>query len=93
MPRLRAALATLPRAVITALALHGAGSPACMEVGRALVQDLFHGRERPCMMAYEGMAMGLCPPLATLLGWQLNFEFMAALAVLGLGLRWRARLA
>jgi DHA1 family bicyclomycin/chloramphenicol resistance-like MFS transporter len=83
--------------VITARALQGAGSAAGMVVGRALVQDLFQGRERPRMMAYIGMTMGLCPPLATLLGgqvherlgWQLNFVFMAGLAVVAFIAAWR----
>lgn len=68
----------------------GAGAAACMVVGRAAVQDLFSGPERMRVMAYVGMAMGLCPPLATViggqiharLGWQGNFVLMAALALL-----------
>lgn len=83
--------------VIAARALQGAGSAAGMVVGRALVQDLFQGRERPRMMAYIGMTMGLCPPLATLLGgqvherlgWQLNFALMAGLAVIAFIAAWR----
>ncbi|MDB5752383.1 MAG: ydhC [Ramlibacter sp.] len=71
--------------------LQGAGSAAGMVVGRAMVQDLFQGRERTRVMAFVGMAMGVCPPLATLvggnlhvhLGWQANFVLLAAL---GLGL-------
>jgi len=61
--------------VIAARALQGAGSAAGMVVGRALVQDLFQGRERPRMMAYIGMTMGLCPPLATLIGGQVHEHF------------------
>lgn len=91
------ALATDLDTVIVARALQGAGSAAGMVVGRALVQDLFQGRERPRMMAYIGMTMGLCPPTATLLGgqvhvhlgWQLNFALMAVLAVLAFMAAWR----
>lgn len=41
----------------------GAGAAAGMVVGRAMVQDLFDGPDRTRVMAYVGMAMGLCPPL------------------------------
>ena len=50
----------------------GAGAAAGMVVGRAMVQDLFDGPGRTRVMAYVGMAMGLCPPLATILGGQLH---------------------
>lgn len=85
-------------AVLTlARGLQGAGSAAGMVVGRALVQDHFHGHERTRMMAYIGMTLGLCPPLASLLGgqvherlgWQVNFLLMAALAVLAFIAAWR----
>lgn len=85
-------------AVLTlARGLQGAGSAAGMVVGRALVQDHFHGHERTRMMAYIGMTLGLCPPLASLLGgqvherlgWQVNFMLMAALAVLAFIAAWR----
>lgn len=54
----------------------------------AAVQDLFEGPERSRVMAYAGMAMGLCPPMATViggqlhvhLGWQTNFVLLAVLA-------------
>ena len=83
--------------VILARALQGAGSAAGMVVGRAMVQDLFTGRERPRMMAYVGMTMGLCPPTATLLGgqvhvqlgWQVNFAIVAGLAALAFVAAWR----
>ena len=61
----------LPTLVLARL-LQGAGSAACMVIGRALVQDLFAGPERTRVMAYVGMAMGLCPPLATIIGGQLH---------------------
>lgn len=91
------ALAQDLNTVILARALQGAGSAAGMVVGRALVQDLFDGRERPRMMAYVGMTMGLCPPSATLLGgqihvqlgWQVNFAIMAGLAALAFVAAWR----
>lgn len=76
--------------------LQGAGSAAGMVVGRAMVQDLFHGPERTRVMAWIGMAMGLCPPAATVLGgqlhvalgWQANFWVMTVLAVLLLAAAW-----
>lgn len=78
-------LATL----IAGRVLQGAGSAAGMVVGRAMVQDLFEGPERTRVMAYVGMAMGLCPPLATVvggqihvhLGWRANFVLIALLAL------------
>lgn len=83
--------------LVLARVLQGAGSAACMVIGRALVQDLFAGPERTRVMAYVGMAMGLCPPLATIiggqlhvrLGWQSNFVVMAVLAVLLFIAAWR----
>ncbi|MGE0099854.1 MAG: Bcr/CflA family efflux MFS transporter [Hydrogenophaga sp.] len=80
--------------LMAARLLQGAGSAAGMVVGRAMVQDLFEGPERTRVMAYVGMAMGLSPPLATIvggqlhvqLGWQANFVLMAVLA----GLLWVA---
>ena len=61
-----------PNLMVLTLArtLQGAGSAAGMVVGRALVQDHFHGHGRTRMMAYIGMTLGLCPPLASLLGGQ-----------------------
>jgi MFS transporter, DHA1 family, multidrug resistance protein len=69
--------------------VQGAGSAAVMVVGRAMVQDLFSGRERTRIMALIGMTMGVCPPLGTLvggqlharLGWQANFVLMTGLAL------------
>lgn len=77
--------------------LQGAGAAAGMVIGRALVQDLFSGPERTRVMAWIGMAMGLCPPAATIiggqlhvrLGWQANFYVMAALAVVLFLAAWR----
>ena len=77
--------------------LQGAGSAASMVVGRSMVQDLFTGAERTRVMAYIGMALGLCPPLASLLGgqihvrlgWPANFAILTALAVLLLLAAWR----
>jgi MFS transporter, DHA1 family, multidrug resistance protein len=76
--------------------LQGAGSAAGMVTGRAMVQDLFQGPERTRVMAFIGMSMGVCPPLATLLGgqlhvrvgWQANFAVMAALAVVLMAAAW-----
>jgi MFS transporter, DHA1 family, multidrug resistance protein len=77
--------------------VQGAGCAAGMVVGRAMVQDLFHGPERTRIMAYIGMAMGLCPPLATIVGgqihvhwgWQANFFLMAGLSLVLLLAAWR----
>jgi len=85
---LGAALAGSLPALIAARTLQGAGCAAGMVVGRALVQDLFQGPDRTRVMAYVGMAMGLCPPLATIvggqlhvwLGWQANFVLVALMA-------------
>lgn len=92
-----AALAPDLLTLTTARVLQGAGSAAGMVVGRAMVQDLFQGSERTRVMAYIGMAMGLCPPLATIiggqihvrLGWQANFVLMAVLALGLLIAAWR----
>lgn len=94
---LLAALATSLPWLIAARTLQGAGCAASMVVGRALVQDLFQGPERTRVMAYVGMAMGLCPPLATIvggqlhaqLGWQANFVLVAVLAVVLAVAAWR----
>jgi DHA1 family bicyclomycin/chloramphenicol resistance-like MFS transporter len=91
-----AAAPSLPLQV-AARVLQGAGAAAGMVVGRAMVQDLFDGPERTRVMAYVGMAMGLCPPLATIiggqlhvrLGWQANFVLMAGLAAVLFVAAWR----
>jgi DHA1 family bicyclomycin/chloramphenicol resistance-like MFS transporter len=75
----------------------GAGAAAGMVVGRAMVQDLFDGPDRTRVMAYVGMAMGLCPPLATILGgqlhvhfgWRANFIFITLIAAWLLYAAWR----
>lgn len=92
-----AALSTELLTLVLARVLQGAGSAAGMVVGRALIQDLFQGPERTRVMAYVGMAMGLCPPLGTIvggqlhvrLGWQANFVLMAGLAALLWVAAWR----
>lgn len=76
--------------------LQGSGTAAGMVVGRSTVQDLFEGPERTRVMAYIGMALGLCPPLATLIGgqihvrwgWQANFYLMATLSALLFMVAW-----
>ena len=83
--------------LLLARVLQGAGSAVGMVVGRALVHDLFAGAQRTRMMAYVGMTMGVCPPLAALvggrlhvaLGWQSNFVLLLVLFVLLLWLSWR----
>ena len=91
-----AALATDITTLIAARVLQGAGCAASMVVSRSMVQDLFAGPQRTRVMAYIGMAMGMCPPLATLIGgqmhvrfgWQTNFVLLAVLAVLLLVAAW-----
>ena len=91
-----AALATDIATLTAARVLQGAGSAASMVVGRSMVQDLFAGPQRTRVMAYIGMALGMCPPLATLIGgqihvrfgWQTNFVLLAVLAVLLLVAAW-----
>ncbi len=61
--------------LVAARTLQGAGCAAGMVIGRALVQDLFQGAERTRVMAFVGMTMGLCPPLATVVGGQLHVRF------------------
>jgi DHA1 family bicyclomycin/chloramphenicol resistance-like MFS transporter len=92
-----AALATDIATLTAARVLQGAGSAASMVVGRSMVQDLFAGPQRTRVMAYIGMALGMCPPLATLiggqihvrLGWQTNFVLLAVLAALLWVAAWR----
>ena len=87
--------ASLPQ-LVAARVLQGAGAAAGMVVGRAAVQDLFHGPQRTRVMAYVGMTLGLCPPAGTLvggqihewLGWQANFVLVAGLGVVLFGAAW-----
>jgi DHA1 family bicyclomycin/chloramphenicol resistance-like MFS transporter len=94
---LLAALARDLTLLTAARVLQGAGSAACMVMGRAMVQDLFSGGQRTRVMAFVGMAMGLCPPLATLVGgqmhvrfgWASNFLLMAAAAAVLFVAAWK----
>ena len=94
---LLAALAPNLDVLIAGRVLQGAGSAAGMVVGRSMVQDSFAGSERTQVMAYIGMAMGLSPPFAAVvggqlhvrLGWQANFVLMFVLALLMLVAVWR----
>ena len=80
-------------ALVAARIIQGAGCAAGMVIGRALVQDLFVGAERTRVMAFIGMMMGVCPPLAMVfggqlhvrLGWQANFWLIAVLALVLVG--------
>jgi DHA1 family bicyclomycin/chloramphenicol resistance-like MFS transporter len=91
-----AALATSLPVLVAARVLQGAGAAAGMVVGRAAVQDLFHGPQRTRVMAYVGMTLGLCPPTGTIvggqvhewLGWQANFILVAGLGVMLFGAAW-----
>lgn len=92
-----AALASDMTALILARVLQGGGASAGMVVGRAMVQDLFQGADRTRTMAYVGMAMGMSPPLATLIGgqlhelvgWQANFVLAAILSLCLMVLAWQ----
>lgn len=83
--------------LIAARVLQGAGCAAGMVLGRAMVQDFYDGPQRTRIMAYTGMAMGLCPPLGTIIGgqihvhigWQGNFVLAALLALAMLLAAWR----
>jgi MFS transporter, DHA1 family, multidrug resistance protein len=83
--------------LIAARFLQGAGAAAGIVAGRASIHDLFEGPTRTRVMAYVGMAMGLCPPFATVvggqlhtrLGWQSNFVLAGALALLLIAAAWR----
>lgn len=94
---LAAALAGDLVMLTAARVLQGAGCAAGMVVGRAMVPDLFDGPQRTRVMAYIGMALGLVPPLATViggqlhvrLGWQANFVLLTGLAVVLFIAAWR----
>ncbi|MFO1327959.1 MAG: Bcr/CflA family efflux MFS transporter [Rubrivivax sp.] len=94
---LAAAAAPTLAALVAARVLQGAGAAAGMVVGRALVHDHFQGPDRTRAMAWVGMAMGLCPPLATIvggqlhvqLGWRANFVVLAAVALALAAVTWR----
>ncbi len=94
---LACALASSLPWLIAARALQGIGAAAGMVIGRAMVQDYFTGAERPRMMAYTGMVLGMCPPIATvlggqvhaLLGWRANFVAMTIIAVMLLIATWK----
>ena len=95
---LAAALAPSLDVLIAARVIQGAGSAAGTVVGRAMVQDRFQGPERTKVMAYIGMAMGLSPPLAAIVGgqlhvrfgWQANFILVMVLALVMGVAAWRA---
>lgn len=84
-----AATATSIWALCAGRFIEGAGTAAGMVLGRAMVQDLYGGRDRARVMAYIGMAMGLCPPGALIvggwlhetLGWRVGFWLVAVLAM------------
>ena len=94
---LLAALSTDLVMLTAARVLQGAGCAAGMVVGRAMVQDLFEGPDRTRVMAYIGMALGLVPPLATIiggqlhvhLGWQANFVLLTLLGTVLFVAAWR----
>jgi DHA1 family bicyclomycin/chloramphenicol resistance-like MFS transporter len=90
--------ALAPNLTVLTLAriIQGAGGAAGMVVGRSMIHDWFTGADRTRMMAYMGMAMGVCPPSATILGgylhvtlgWQANFVLMMGLSLVLLAAAW-----
>ncbi len=94
---LACALASNLPLLVAARALQGVGAAAGMVIGRAMVQDFFSGAERPRIMAYTGMVLGMCPPTATVLGgqvhaylgWRINFVIMTVVAVVLLITTWK----
>ncbi len=93
-----AAFAPSLAVLIAGRILQGAGSAAGSVVGRAMVQDRFTGSQRTKVMAYIGMAMGLSPPFAAVIGgqlhvrfgWQSNFILVMVVALVMLVAAWRA---
>ncbi len=91
-----AALARDANTLIAARFVQGMGAAAGMVASRAAVQDLFDGAQRMRVLGYSGMAMGVMPPLATVVGgqihthvgWQGNFALMAVAAAGLLALTW-----
>jgi DHA1 family bicyclomycin/chloramphenicol resistance-like MFS transporter len=94
---LACALSTNLWALSIGRTVQGAGSAAGLVIGRSMVQDLFQGAERTRVMAYIGMALGLCPPIASIIGgqihvhfgWQGNFVLIAVLAAVLIRATWR----
>lgn len=92
-----AALAPDIELLIAGRLIQGLGCGATMVVGRSLVNDHFVGSERTRVMAFIGMAMGVCPPVATvlggqlhvLIGWQANPALIALLGCVLFGLALR----
>ena len=94
---LACALAPNLTLLTAARAVQGMGAAAGMVIGRAMVQDFFSGADKPRMMAYTGMVLGLCPPTATLVGgqmhvyfgWRANFAVLAVVALVLLCAAWK----
>jgi DHA1 family bicyclomycin/chloramphenicol resistance-like MFS transporter len=92
-----AALSRDANMLIAARFLQGVGGGAGIVAARAGMQDLFDGAQRTRVIGYSGMAMGITPPLATVIGgllhahvgWQANFVLMAALTAGLMLLAWR----
>lgn len=92
-----AALSSDATMLIAARFVQGVGAGAGAVAARAGVQDLFEGAQRTRVLGWSGMAMGITPPLATVIGgllhahvaWQAGFVFMAVLGAGLLLLAWR----
>jgi DHA1 family bicyclomycin/chloramphenicol resistance-like MFS transporter len=92
-----AALASSLVTLTMARFVQGVGAAAGMVLGRAMVQDYFSGSDRARVMAYIGMAMGICAPLATVIGgqlhvrigWRANFFLISTLAIILFITTWR----
>ena len=75
--------------LIVARIVQAFGACAGVVLTRAIVRDVYDRRESARVMAYLGMAMGLAPALAPVLGgqlqiffgWRANFAFMAVACV------------
>ncbi|MEZ5702641.1 MAG: hypothetical protein R3E42_12935 [Burkholderiaceae bacterium] len=74
-----AALANSLPSLTAARALQGPGAPPAWWWAGPWVQDLYQGPQRTRVMAYVGMVMGLCPPLATVIGGQLHVHLTGCL--------------
>lgn len=91
-----AALAPNASVLVAARFLQGVGAAAGVVAARAAVQDLFEGAARARALGYSGMALGLTPPFATVVGgqihvafgWRANFALLALLGAALLAFAW-----
>ncbi len=82
--------------LIVARIFQAFGACAGVVLTRAIVRDVYDRRESARVMAYLGMAMGLAPALAPVLGgqlqiffgWRANFAFMAVACAVAFVASW-----